>query len=202
MGTGAASTTTVTAPQLPYDSAANDSVIPVSGNLRNGAPGLSRVRQFRHAPPQLEHVLQRCRVLRAQRPAITAQVTRRTVIDQYGSSGLQCKHDYFYNTVGGLTEQDDYDYGSGAPGALLKKTLVTFASLSNITAFRQTVTVQNGAGATVAATSLQLRRSHSHRYFRRRATHFCDERPRQSHQYQLSRLRTDLPFSLTTTPQH
>jgi len=79
--------------------------------------------------------------------AITLSVTQRTVIDQYGSTGLQCKHNYLYNAVGGLTEQDDYDYGSGSPGSLLRKTIVTFASLGNITAFRQTVTVCNGTGS-------------------------------------------------------
>jgi RHS repeat-associated protein len=85
--------------------------------------------------------------------AITLPITQRTVIDQYGSAGVQCKHNYLYNSVGGLTEQDDYDYGPSAPGALLRKTLITFASLSNITAFRQQVTVQNGAGAIVAQTN-------------------------------------------------
>jgi RHS repeat-associated protein len=85
--------------------------------------------------------------------AITLPITQRTVTDQYGTSGLQCRHNYLYNSVGGLTEQDDYNYGSGAPGALLRQTLVTFASLNNITAFRQQVTVKNGAGTTVAQTN-------------------------------------------------
>ncbi len=40
------------------------------------------------------------------------------------------------------------DYGSGAHGALLRKTLVTYASLPpNITAFRQKVTICNGTGS-------------------------------------------------------
>jgi RHS repeat-associated protein len=85
--------------------------------------------------------------------AITLPITQRTIIDQYGSSGLQCKHNYLYNSVGGLTEQDDYDYGSGAPGALLRQILVTYASLGNITAFRQQVTVKNGSGTVVSQTN-------------------------------------------------
>jgi RHS repeat-associated protein len=85
--------------------------------------------------------------------AITLPITQRTVNDQYGTSGLQCEHNYKYNSVGGLTEQDDYDYGSGAHGALLRKTLVTFASLENITAFQQQVTVQNGSGTVVSQTN-------------------------------------------------
>lgn len=79
--------------------------------------------------------------------AVTQPITQRNVTDQYGSSGLECQHNYFYNSNGGLTEQDDYDYGSGSPGGLLRKTLVTYASLGNITAFRQTVTICNGIGS-------------------------------------------------------
>jgi RHS repeat-associated protein len=85
--------------------------------------------------------------------AITLPITQRNVNDQYGSSGLQCKHNYLYNSVGGLTEQDDYDYGSGAPGALLRQILVTYASLGNITAFRQQVTVKNGSGTILSQTN-------------------------------------------------
>ncbi len=85
--------------------------------------------------------------------AITLPITQRTVTDQYGTSGLQCQHIYQYNSVGGLTEQDDYDYGSGARGSLLRQTLITFASLSNIVAFRQQVTVKNGSGTIVSQTN-------------------------------------------------
>jgi len=86
--------------------------------------------------------------------AITLPITQRTVTDQYGSGGLQCEHNYVYNSAGGLTEQDDYDYGSGGPGALLRQTLVTYASLgNNITAFQQQVTVKNGSGTVVSQTN-------------------------------------------------
>ena len=85
--------------------------------------------------------------------AITLPITQQTVTDQYGPSGLQSEHNYLYNSVGGLTEEDDYDYGSGGPGALLRKTLVTYASLGNITAFRQQVTIKNGSGTTVSQTN-------------------------------------------------
>jgi RHS repeat-associated protein len=150
-GTGAASSTTITAPQLPYDSAANQTVVNFQGiyetqrQVYQGSTSGTLLRQW--------STCYNGNTSNCNGTAITLPITRRTVIDQYGASGLQCKHDYFYNTVGGLTEQDDYDYGSGAPGSLLRKTLVSFASLGNITAFRQTVTVQNGAGATVASTT-------------------------------------------------
>lgn len=80
--------------------------------------------------------------------AVSTPITQRNVNDQYGSSGLQCQHNFYYNSGGGLKEQDDYDYGSGAPGALLRKTLVSYASLPpNITAFQQSVTICNGSGS-------------------------------------------------------
>jgi RHS repeat-associated protein len=85
--------------------------------------------------------------------SITLPITQQTITDQYGTSGLQCQHVYKYDSGGGLTEQDDYDYGSGAHGSLLRQILVTYASLGNITAFRQTFTVKNGSGATVSQTN-------------------------------------------------
>ena len=48
------------------------------------------------------------------------------------------------------TESDDYDYGTGAPGALIKKVLITYASLSGINAFQQQVTVCNGTSTSSA----------------------------------------------------
>jgi RHS repeat-associated protein len=78
--------------------------------------------------------------------AFTLPITRRTETIQLG--GLQCKHDRFWNSFGMLTEADDYDYASGGPGLLLKKTLITYASLgSNLNAFTQTVTTCNGTGS-------------------------------------------------------
>jgi RHS repeat-associated protein len=88
--------------------------------------------------------------------AVTLPITERDVINAVpttGSGTLQTRNTTFYNSVGGLTETDDYSYGSGAVGSLLRKTTVTYASLGNITAFRQQVTVQNGTGGTVAQTN-------------------------------------------------
>jgi RHS repeat-associated protein len=77
--------------------------------------------------------------------AITLPITRRTVITQLpGASNFTSQCVYFYNANGALTERDDYDYGPGAPGALLKKTTITLALLGNITAFQQQVTVSDG----------------------------------------------------------
>ncbi len=86
--------------------------------------------------------------------AVAAPITQRNVTDILpGTSNLRCQHIYKYNSSGSLIEQDDYDYGSGANGPLLKKTAITFASLGSITKFRQTVTVTNGSGSTVSQTN-------------------------------------------------
>ncbi|HYL85217.1 MAG TPA: RHS repeat-associated core domain-containing protein [Candidatus Angelobacter sp.] len=86
--------------------------------------------------------------------AVSSPITQRNVTTILpGSANLQAQSIYKYNSNGSLTEQDDYDYGSGASGSLLKKTAMTFASLGSITSFRQQVTVTNGSGATVAQTS-------------------------------------------------
>jgi YD repeat-containing protein len=88
--------------------------------------------------------------------AVSLPITRRT-IDQYGSGALQCKHDYIYDStgLGLLTEQDDYDYGNGAPGAALRKQLIAYASLGNgIVSAPQTITTQDGGGAVKAQTTI------------------------------------------------
>jgi len=95
--------------------------------------------------------------------AITLPITQKTVIQQYGSSGLQSKRVYSYNTYGSLTEEDDYDYASGNPRVILRKYLITYASLNNsISSLPATVTTCsatgtsascNGAGTPVAQTT-------------------------------------------------
>ena len=84
--------------------------------------------------------------------AIAQPITQKSVLDQYGASGPLCKHVYSYSAFGVPTEIDDYDYPSGT--ALLRKTTITYATLSNnINVFSQTTTVQNGAGTQVAQTT-------------------------------------------------
>ncbi len=138
-GTGAASTTTITDPQN------NQTVIQFQGlyeTQRQVYQGSTSGTLLKTINTCYNGAASPCTTT-----SVATPITRRTVTDQYGSSGLQCKHDYFYNSVGGVTERDDYDYGSGGPGAMLRKILVTYASLGNITAFRQTVTICNGTGS-------------------------------------------------------
>jgi RHS repeat-associated protein len=79
--------------------------------------------------------------------AITLPITQRN-INTVLSGGQQSEHDDFWNTYGGPTETDDYDYGTAPHGALMKKVLATYAALGNITAFRQSVTVSDAKSNT------------------------------------------------------
>jgi RHS repeat-associated protein len=79
--------------------------------------------------------------------AVGQPITQRNITTIL-SGGLQSEHDDLWNTYGAPTETDDYDYGSGSRGPLLKKMLTTYdTNLGTIAAFRQTVTVCNGSGS-------------------------------------------------------
>jgi RHS repeat-associated protein len=82
--------------------------------------------------------------------SVTFPITQQTITTQLGTSGPQTLASLTYNASGLMTEEDDYDYGSGG-GPLIKKTLVTYATLSNnINALAQRVTVCSGSGTASA----------------------------------------------------
>jgi len=86
--------------------------------------------------------------------AVTLPVTR---IKKYITlnNGQQSLSDIFINGVGLPSEMDEYDFGTPAYGALLKKTTVSYASLGNgIGAMPSTVTVFDGAGVQKAKQTL------------------------------------------------
>ncbi len=70
-----------------------------------------------------------------------------------GSSFLESQVSTTYNDYGLPTEIDNYDFGSGNVGALLRKTLISYASLgNNIVDLPSQVTVDNAGGTAVAET--------------------------------------------------
>jgi RHS repeat-associated protein len=97
--------------------------------------------------------------------AVSLPITQKNVIVQLGANGRQSQKVYSYPTDGSgvLLEEDDYDYGSGARGSLLKKTVYAYdASLGAIKSFPATVTVCapggtasacGGSGTVVAQTT-------------------------------------------------
>jgi len=144
-GTAAASTTTVTDPQ------GNQTVIQFQGiyeTQRQAYQGTTSGTLLETVNTCYNASSSPCTAT-----VIAAPITQRNVIGILpGASNLESEHIYKYNSNGSLTEQDDYDYGSGAPGALLKKTAITLAALVNLSAFRQQVTVTNGTGTIVSQT--------------------------------------------------
>jgi RHS repeat-associated protein len=164
--TGAASATLITAPKLSYDSTNNQSILQFQGiyeTQRDIYQGTAPTFTL----PILESTLQTASLLQETQTcytigspctgnAVTLPISYRSVITAVpvpGSTTLQTEQVANYNSFGVPTELDDYAFGSGAVGGLVRQTLITYASLGNINAFRQTVTVKNGAGTTLAQTN-------------------------------------------------
>jgi RHS repeat-associated protein len=85
--------------------------------------------------------------------AVTLPIAQRRTNPQFGGTEIQSFQTQTYNNSGMFTEEDDYDWANGIPTTILKKTLITYASLGNIKAFRQQVKVQNGSGTTISQTN-------------------------------------------------
>jgi RHS repeat-associated protein len=81
------------------------------------------------------------------------RILARTVIKKL-PGGLQSVHAEQYTSYGLSSEVDDYDYGIGKTGSLLKKILTTYPpSGSSINAFKQIETVQDGIGKPLSTTT-------------------------------------------------
>ena len=64
--------------------------------------------------------------------AVASPILRTTVFQQLpNASGLQAETDSAVNTHGLRTEVDEYGYGSGAVGSLIRKTITSYAALGN-----------------------------------------------------------------------
>jgi len=147
-GSGAAYTTTVTDPQ------GNNTVIQFQGIYETQR----QVYQGAISPSNLLKTTTVCyngNTTNCTSTVFAAPISQRNVTVQLpGASNLTAQHVYYYGASGSITEQDDYDYGSGAVGPLLKKTTLTYASLgNNITKYRQQVSVTDGSGSTVSKTN-------------------------------------------------
>ena len=86
--------------------------------------------------------------------AATAPITQETVFLQL-PNGQESERNYVVDPVSGATtEEDDYDFGAGTPGALLKTTLTQLAPLgNNILGKPQSITIKDGSGNQVAQTT-------------------------------------------------
>ncbi|MGH9533334.1 MAG: RHS repeat-associated core domain-containing protein [Terriglobales bacterium] len=67
-------------------------------------------------------------------------------------TGEVAEKDYAYSGTDLLTEEDDYDYGSGGRGGLLRKRLLTYTSCGNDVDMPATEITEDGSGNRVAET--------------------------------------------------
>jgi RHS repeat-associated protein len=87
--------------------------------------------------------------------SITLPIAEKTHVVQWpGTSGQESETVTSYNSYGLVTEKDEYAYGAGAPGSIMRKTLTTYASLTNgIVNKPASVTVEDGSGNVYSKTT-------------------------------------------------
>jgi RHS repeat-associated protein len=112
---GHAGTTTVTAPQLPYDSAANQSVYTFNSS------GQQTQAQLYQGSASSGTLLRTGATTWATNGTPATQVT---TLD----TGQQSEVDTTYGTVHQLTQAKEYDLGASAPGSLVRETDMTYAN--------------------------------------------------------------------------
>jgi RHS repeat-associated protein len=145
-GTGGASTTTLTDPQN------NHTVMQFQG-------GYETQRQVYQGAINTSNLLlttTTCYVSTANPQTCsntpTLPLSGRQVTSQPGGSNLVSMHAEQYDAYGNVTGTQNYDYGTGGPGVPLRQTSMSYASLTNIHAFPQQVTVKDGSGNTIQQT--------------------------------------------------
>jgi RHS repeat-associated protein len=85
--------------------------------------------------------------------AITLPITQRTTFVVWPGSSLESRSDDLYNGLGLMTEKEEYAYGSGSAGSLVRQSVIAYASVGNGIFDRPgSITITSGAGATVAKT--------------------------------------------------
>ncbi len=156
IGTGAASTTTVTDPTA----AGNQTVIQFQGiyetqrQVYQGAAGGTLLLTTNTC---YNGTTSPASTASCVGTPITLPITQRALTTFLpGAANLESQHVDNYNSFGSIADTEDYDYrndGVAGIGPLVRKTVITFATLGNIKAFRQIVTVQDGGGNTISHTT-------------------------------------------------
>ena len=165
LGTGAASATLVTAPKLSYDPAANQSILQFQGiyetqsDVYQGSAPTFTSLPISEATLQTSGLLQEIQACYNGSSAPCPGTAVGSIASQSvtaifpGSGGLQSKVVTSYNSYGQLSEEDDYGYGAGAPGSLLRKKLITIQTVGTYQAI-QTAQIQDGSGNVKAQTTM------------------------------------------------
>ncbi|MGC1617888.1 MAG: RHS repeat-associated core domain-containing protein [Candidatus Acidiferrum sp.] len=160
LGSGNSSATLISAPEMPYDSAANQTIVQFQGiyetqrdTYQGSAPSFTSL-PISESTLQTSGLLQEIQTCyNGSAPPCTSTAVGLPFTERSlntilaGSQNLQSEHLDYWNTYGQSTETFDYDFGSGAIGSLLKGTYYSYASLGhNLNAFVQTVKVVNASG--------------------------------------------------------
>jgi YD repeat-containing protein len=146
IGTGAASTTTITDPQTDVTKVQFQGIYETERQVENG-------------PSSLVQTITTCyngNNSNCPATAITLPILRRTVFTQWAAGSKESERDMTYSNLGLELKTDEYDYGPSAPGALLRDTVVVYQPFTgnpNLSSFPQTVTVNNGSLNMIARTS-------------------------------------------------
>ena len=158
-GSGTAWTTTVTDPSSPTNQTVVNfqSVTPVAGSPASFYETERKIYQGSTSGTLLKTVYT-CyngAASPCNSTAISQPITRRTVFRQWpGTGGLESETNTTYNTYGLVTEKDEYAYGAGAPGSLVRKMLTTYATLGNgIVSMPASVTIEDSGGNIKSQTS-------------------------------------------------
>ena len=144
--TGAASTTTITDPLGNISTLSFQGIYPTQQLAYQGAA----------SPSNLLRTVTTCyngNTTNCTSTAVALPITQRNIFTVLPNN-QQSEHDDLWTAWGVPTETDDYDYGAAPHGALLRQVLTSYAPLANnIMSFRQSVTVKDGGGHTIALTN-------------------------------------------------
>jgi len=146
LGSGAASTTTMTDPQGNVTVVQFQGIYETQRAVYNGSA----------MQANLLKTITTCyngNTTNCPSTAITLPITQRTVFTQW-ANGQESKIDNFYNSYGLETQTNEYDYGSGAPGALLRQTIISYACLGGTV--QSGVCLANGNGVPILTKSAQV----------------------------------------------
>ena len=141
-GTGAASTTTAIDPK------GNNTVIQFQGIYETERQSYQGAIVAANLLQQVDTCYNNA-AIPCTATAITLPVLQRTVQTQLGPSTAKviAKKTFTYNTYGLMTEEDDYDWGPTAAGAVLRKRIMTYATnLGSIRDKAATVKTTDSAG--------------------------------------------------------
>jgi RHS repeat-associated protein len=116
---GAAGTTTVTAPTLPYDSVGNQSVYTFNSSGKQ-----TQEVDYQGSSTAL-------RTVNTTWATNGSPATQVTILP----TTLQTEVDTTYDSYGDLTQMKEYDWGSGATGSLLRETDISYSTISATFAF-------------------------------------------------------------------